>query len=817
MNFRVTAILFAVVTVLVVALLLFIVTRDDTSATDDALFPTFAAVKADDVDTIELTRTTPDEQKLVFQRKDKVWVLTAPMQARVEGTALDAVVRGLLKAKPVRYDGAMENLTTLGLSQPTVTAVLRSGDKSATIRLGLTTIGKAQAVTFVTTGDQPETPVAVRASDLSSLFRDADREKGGSPHIIGKWLSDFRQKRLLTVDANSAGSDLESIKLTRGKQTLELALVDGEWRFKSPENYGVADLMGDSLPTPDRFTGVRPLLNALVNFQVNTVEDYIENVDPAQYGKYALATDDPTNIRVELKPRGLPAQALFIGKKVEKDGKPLVPTKVYCRVEGDPAVAMVPTDRLEAFINTVADPSDFRSRDLIVETKRDRIDAIDSTLTSGYRLRRVAGTTGRVWALYGGSNDPSPTHDQVVSNLIGTLARPRLATAVLLAPNDAAFAADQRKGELKVWFDSIEKQPAPADGKLPSEPKLTKEPVSLIFGQVVGNEVFVRRTTDGKSTDFKVPADVLVTVSKGRVDYFDPKLGSFSPLGVSSVVLFRKGERLEVKKDVGSDPGYLTGKWSFVAPDAQKGKPADSDTVFELVNVLSTLSAPRMTVEAPSIDELKKSGLDPAAPGLSMKVNLADGPEKEREYHFGNDTEDKANVYLRLVGKPYVFVVPRPIANQLTTADLTDKVVFRTDPKKVRKLFLNGWKTSDKGSAPQSVVLELQNGVWVSVDPASVGVEQNRVTSILAALEAPKALEVLNIPDGQPTPPEYGFGDNPLSIVAELEDKSSAYLMIGGPDKTKTSVYARADKKTVRLSPALILPVLEKPPLIGKK
>jgi hypothetical protein len=554
----------------------------------------------------------------------------------------------------------------------------------------------------------------------------------------------------------------------------------------------------------------------LVNLQVNGVEDYTENVDPADYAKYALAADDPTVIRVELKPRNQPAEVLFVGKKVEKDGKPVVPTKVYCRVEGDSAVAAVPTDRFESLINTVTDPAAMRNRDLIGESKRDKIDAIDSTFAGGFRLRRVAGPADRRWALYGGPIDPTDTTEQLVTALLGTLAKPRLATAVLLTPNDAAFAGAEAKGELKVWFDAVEKGTPPADGKWPSEPKLKGDPVTFLFGKIEGNEVYVRRTAGGKSGDFKVPADVLIAASKPRATYVDPKLGSFTPAAAESLVLFRNGVRTELKREASVEPAYRGGKWSFVTPDAEKGKVADGDKVFEVLGVLASLVSPKLQSENATNEELKKLGLDPASPVVSARVGLPTEKEKEREYHFGNETEDKTGVYMRLVGKPFVFVVDRVPYTQIATADLSDKVVFRVDAKKVRKLFLNGWKPAAKDATPQNVVLEWQNGVWVATEPAGSAVEPARVAAILAALEAPKAILVLPPEDGQPTPPEYGFGVNPLSIVAELEDKTAVSLQIGGEDKNKTGFYARANKKTYLLNPLAIRPILEKSPIVGK-
>lgn len=819
MNFRVTAILFAVVIVLVTILLVrsLVVTEDAPAA--GGLVPGLqaAGVKPEQVETVELTRSLPDQpaQKLVLQKQDQRWVATAPAPAAVDSFTVDSFVRDLFSAKPVDYPGLTTNLSTHGLSQPTYTVTLKKGDLAATINLGTTLMGREKAVTFVTTGERPDTPLAVRTTDLRGLFRDEDREKGGAPHIIAKWLSDFRQKRLLSIPAANPTEELTAVGLRRGDKTVALTRTGEDWKFTTPEAFGLADVDGDPGQTPDRFSGVRPLLNSLVSLQVDSVSDFIENVPPTELGQYGLASNDPAAIRAELKPKDRPAEVLFIGKRVEKGGNPVTPPKVYCRVEGDSAVAVVPTDRLQAFINAVADPSTLRSRSIVTGNKQDRIDAVDSTFGGGLKLRRVTGQT-RTWALYGGPNDPTPAQEQEVAALIGAVTRPRVATAVLPTPNDAAFAGSERKGELKVWVGGVETTKPTADGKLPPEPTVKGEPITILFGTIEGTEVNVRRTVGGVSDDLKVPADLLVPVSRSRTAYVDPQLGTFDPSAADHLVLFRNGSRSELRKQPDADSAYPNGKWAFVASDDRNGQVADGDQVFSLLSTLSGIRLPRIHAESATPEELKALGLDPASPVMSAKVGLPKGGDGEREYQFGNETADKQGVYMRLIGKPFVLIVDKSVADRISGANLADKVVFRVDPKRVQKLFLNGWKADGPDGKPVEVVLERQNGVWVATEPAGAAVDTARVNAILSALEAPKAIAELPVKSDQPAPPEYGFSDRPLSIVVELDDKSSRYLQLGGEHKAQSGIYARTGGKTYLLGPQLLRPILEKPPLIGR-
>lgn len=819
MNFRTTAVLFAVVIALVAGLLVYSLLPDNTQAAAGGLVDPLATagVKADEVDRVELTRTHADQQtqRLVFVKKDNRWSLAEPVPAVVDSFAVEAVVRDLFAAKPVGHPSLQDSPSTLGLSTPAYTVTLKKGYKSATVNVGLTLAGKERAVTFVSAGDRPQTPLAVRTADVRSLFQDAGREQGGDAQTIGKWLTDFRSKRLLSADAANPGGDLASFSVSRGGKTLELARAGDEWRFVAPPNYGLADAAGAPTPDADRFTGVRPLLASLVNMQAGGVQDFTENVQPADYPKYGLAADDPAAIRVELKAKDRPPEVLFLGKRVEKDGKPVTPPKVYARVEGDSAVAAVPIDRLEAVVNTVVDPRPLRSRDLIAEANKGRIDAVDGTFGGGFRLRRVAGPSEPVWALYGGS-EPADALRSTVIGLLDTLARPRAATDVLLDPNDPAFAQPEVKGELKVWFDGVEKGTAVKDGKLPPEPKAAGDPTTFLFGKAEGNEVFVRRTAGGKATDFKIPSDLFLALSKGRLSYVDPKVQSFVPSGADGLVLFRNGVRTEVKKEFGGDPTVRTGKWTFVTPEADKGKPADADAVFAVMQLLAAVPTNRVVAEG-GADEYKKFGLDPAAPKLSAKVTLAAADkDKEREYHFGNETDDKSGVYFRQVGRPFVLLVDKATFANLTAADLTDKTIFRADPKRVRKLFLSGWKNVGKGGKAVDATLELENGVWVAKEPAGAAVDTLRVNAILAALEAPRASADVTPAAGAATPPEQGFGDSPLSITAELDDKTAVQMIVGGEDKARGGYFVKANGKTYVLPAALLKPVLEKPPVEAK-
>src|SRR4051812_48513654 len=102
MNFRLTAILFAVVLVLVAGLLVAVLVDD--APPGDAPLLDLARAKPEDVDSVDLVRAEPTEQKLSFIRVDKdKWELREPAGPQVEGFQVSGLVRELVALKPAVY------------------------------------------------------------------------------------------------------------------------------------------------------------------------------------------------------------------------------------------------------------------------------------------------------------------------------------------------------------------------------------------------------------------------------------------------------------------------------------------------------------------------------------------------------------------------------------------------------------------------------------------------------------------------------------------------------------------------------------------
>lgn len=833
MNFRLTAILFGVVLLLVVGLLInALFFSGDTSATDGPFAALATGAKPEDTITaIELARTEPRDEKLVFEKKDGKWRLTAPASAPADTDALNKLVGDLLALKPTEH--APVERSAVGLGRPAVTVTLRAGDKAVSAHVGDTTTGGEQAVTFFAPANEPNArPMAVPTRGIrNSLFRPGTTVVADHAAILMKWRSDFRAKQLLTVDLKDPETDGTTLALSRADKKLALTRAGGEWRFTEPAEYGLADASGSPEPDSARFTGVRPLLNAVQFLGITSSADVKEDVPPADLPQYGLAdADNP--LKVQFSAKDKPTQTLFIGKRMEKDGKPQMPTRHYVRVEGDSAVFQVTTDAFDRLANTLADPSALRNRDLLPPTKFAKIDAVDSTVGGRFKLRRVGAGADAKWELYGGPKDPTEASTPAVQAVLTRLSAPRVAADVLPKPDDAAFDAQNLQGELTVWFEGPDKKPVSLkDGAPPPDPPApTGEPLTLRVGRQFTKKVpradgitedrpmaVVRRTQGKESADFEVSQEVAALAVQPRLKLVNARLPSFAPPSVTRLVLFRDKVRTEYVKSAATDPAYPRGLWTV----GENGPTADGDGVMDVLNRLAILQPPLAVEWA---DDLKALGLDPADPTLSAKVTVpADkGGTRDEEFHFGNPVKgDDKSVYAKAVGKPFVYAVPVAEVARLRTADLTDKVAFRVPRDKLVRLELSGWRQLSADKKETAVKAEPKGGAWVLTEPAGAAADAARLEEWANALLYPKVIGPAPVEKDKAPPPEYGFGE-PIGVTATYkgdkpEDKDRAvFLTLGGLNADHTGVYAMVNGECKLLAVGPFERLLTKPPLAVK-
>jgi hypothetical protein len=274
---------------------------------------------------------------------------------------------------------------------------------------------------------------------------------------------------------------------------------------------------------------------------------------------------------------------------------------------------------------------------------------------------------------------------------------------------------------------------------------------------------------------------MVAALTKRRLDYVSVKVEAFSSFAVTGLTLTRGGSTVEVKKTSAvADPDM---RWAFVQPAEYKDKPADAVAIAGLLQALGTVQPRKIVSDAPTADDLKKWGLEPAR--AAATVTLAGGVPP-RGFLVGNETEDKASVYLKLVELPYVVLAPKVLLDELLAADFRDRVVFRTEPAKVVKVVLNGWKTP---AAPaQRIVLEKKGGAWTADVPGFVP-DDAKVKVFLDRLRAPVRIglvEALN-------PAEQGLGAEHGSLQVFLYSEGVAepvWIDLGKEEPGKPGLFA---------------------------
>ena len=820
MSFKTTTVLFAVVVAVLVGLIIYF-SGGGSSATDGLVTPfTSAGYKTESVEVVEIVRTMPNEQKLVFTKQDNKWVLTEPTSALIETGAVSEIVSALFNAKIVPHPGLSENLAVHGLDKPTLKITLRGKNNvRSTVNIGDTLIGGNDAVTFITTDAKPDRPIAVRASDLKALFNnDGSTSRDGPAFKYAKTLTDFRRKRLLASSVDNLESGVQSIKLSQGKAELELSIgKDFTWHFDKPTNYGAADTLGDSATRPDVISGVRPLLNLLANLQASGPSDYIEGVPTSDFAQYGLAASDANVTRVELLPKSGPREVLFLGKTVEENGKPVVPGKIYARVEGDSAVVKVSEMRLDALAKLIADPASLRSRDLIAEVKKPRIDAIDLKLDGKLvKLRRLQTDKESTWAVYG-EGEPRYANRATVDALVNTLTKPRIASDVLQTAPEGAFPA--MANEVIVWFDGVGKATIPPDGKLPAEPVTTGTPITLTIGKSQETTTFISKVESGSTTVFQVPSTATELLQRSRLSYIDPKLGTFNTSIANQIAFNRGSQLLELKKASTKDPYYPNGQWTFLQPASLAPNTAEARRVEGLLTLIATSQGARLIAEQATPEQLATWKLSADAPRMRIVVGLTSETQKEKVYLFGTDTSDGKETYFKLADQPFVFLVNKGVYDQFAEIELRDSILFRVNEDKVFKMDFLGWK-GDKPE-PQQLIIQRTNGTWGAIVPPGFAVDADKVAALLKALEAPRVSQYITEPLGVAV---HGLDISKNGLMMVVHEKTdtgekSILLKLGTIDANTQTIYAESSVypgQILRLNAGVFKPFLAGPQALGK-
>lgn len=802
MNFRLTAILFG--TVFAVGVLLLVLSFGDTNPNKDAgnlLLTTLVGEKKEAV--TEVTVEKPDGSRLVLRRAGKeAWTIDEPVKARADKAAVEAVVESVLAMRPVVYPELQDNLALHGLTEPLKVTLKTEDGRSETVNVGEVTAGGAKAVGFVTTAARPR-PLAVPKSSLDALLKDVG---GGVRHAAAtaKWATDYRTKTVFS--ATPGGDDVTYLKLTRNNKDLALTRGKAGWEFAAPAGWGDAAASPDPSAAPGTLTAVRPIVSGLVGLAAGAPDDFLDA--PADLTQYGLNPGNPDRVRVELKTADGKTEVAYIGKKVDGDKKDekkdafAPPGKVYVQLEGTPGVIRATASGLDGLAAVIDNPTPLRDRDLVRDDQKARIDAIDVTSGGQTVALRKSGTE---WKLAGGPNDPQTANQTTANALLNLVTQPRIVKD-FPAPNDANFAGAELRAEVKLYADALE---TGTDPKVGPKVKADAKPTVLLFGKKDAAGVHVRRVRpDGSKTDFVVPdkvkvgtdpseTDVAAAVTKGRFDYLDPTLPTFSQFQANKLQLTQGANvTLEVTKEkaaAGSaDPG-----WKYAKPDPMKGQTADAGTVGDLLNLLANQSAGKFVREVAEGEKAREKeiylpyGLQAENPRLKVVVGLdAAAPGNERVYYLGNETEDKQSVYARVDGRAVVFTVPKFVYDRFAGADLRDRTLVRFDPAKLVGIRIRGWREATGG---EMLIRQFrkEGGTWVAVQPPGFSLDPGKVNEFVAAVQG---LRVKDFRTGDPHPDHRFLPEQSgFEITLDLDGADDIILNIAAEVDGGTARIAKVD------------------------
>jgi hypothetical protein len=818
MNFKTTYILFGAL-VLLLGVAAYSLLTGPKPGQEGKLFP---EIEASAVNRVVIERREPTESKLILTRVDKDhWKLEEPYDATLDGKSVENMVSDILNAHGVTKGADLTgSASRYQLDRPPVKVTLNAGGTSATVNFGTVSLGGAENSFVYVNTSRDRDPVAIRRSSLTALFRDVPDAKTAGDLL--KPVSAYRsQDLLLGGHSFDAINVVSSIRLKGDKSEVVLNKTSGgTWQFEKPAGYGDADVEGDfsGAGGDTEPTGVKPLLSALSAVRVNSTDDFIESVtDFKQYGLEPAVGPRIEVVRVGTGKDAPPeTDVITVGKKDDKSDK------VFVRPGKENVVAKVPANVIEPLRKVIENPSALRSRALL-PAGIVGLDALDIRVGGEPPIELRKRPDG--WKLFG-PTEAKAANAQAVQELLNQLGNRRIVRDFpdpKLTDADKGF--DKPSAVVTVWIDGIdepkpekkvdskigeEQQAPPAKKDEPKDkaappvkeekkeekkepPKLKMKPptATLTFGRRQADVVYVRREMGGTKADFAVPESVLPLVTRGRLDYLDQTLPSFTP-DQATKLTFTRGNETWVVEKVTKDKAPAS--WVIRQPATLAGRAADTSKVTTLLRDLAGVRVVRLWAEKATDRELERFGLKP--PRSTATVALADAKDKERTYQFGAETDDKSNVYAKLGDRDMVFSVTKMVVDDLQKLDLPDPTIYQLDLSKVTGMRLTGWPTLD--GKPQTLDLERKGpGSWTAKSPPNVKVAAEQAEAFLTAAAVVRAEKVVVYKTGPK--PEYRLtpaqGALQVEIIVE-GDKEPTSLTIGGEAEGGTSYYAQSNRSS---------------------
>ena len=277
-------------------------------------------------DIAELRLAVKGEKEVVGRKEVDEWSLVAPVEARVDTTAFDRILRDFAGATKLRtVDESPSDLEMYGLGEPAIEVGVKTAvDSETEYTLLIGSQNPTKSYYFAKRADQPA--VFLVNTWLKTGFE--------------KKLKDLRNKKI--VDAEKTAVSM--IEVARGESVIKLEKDDGTWQIREP-----VEVLADS-------AAVTSLLDEIAAAQV---QEFVSD-EPGDLAEYGLAE---------------PAVRLTVYTGDEKAGQTLLfgagneeNTGVYAKRDVAGNVVLMKKTLIEAVPETV---DDIRNRSLVLATAHD--------------------------------------------------------------------------------------------------------------------------------------------------------------------------------------------------------------------------------------------------------------------------------------------------------------------------------------------------------------------------------------------------------------------------------------------------------------
>jgi hypothetical protein len=222
-------------------------------------------------------------------------------------------------------------------------------------------------------------------------------------------------------------------------------------------------------------------------------------------------------------------------------------------------------------------------------------------------------------------------------------------------------------------------------------------------------------------------------------------------------------------------------RWKMVEPKSPSGQEyaVDLDTVLQVMNSVSNLSADRVVEEKPS--NLKEFGLD--KPGFQLTVRKKDG--KSEVLEIGDDSPAGGSAFAKLAGDPRVFTIGSWYRNSLgkKLSDLRDKRLLIFESDKISRLELAARKETFEFG-------RVNNTDWQIVKPRPLRADGWQVEELIRKLR--DARMDLSLASDEANKAAAAFSSGSVVAKVSVTDPSGSQTL--EVRKSKDDYYARSSR-----------------------